>query len=237
MNGYWTQPSNGFRQVYWWCIAPNGIQNIILMQSHKRELAAHKPRIWVHRKIVMAQEKALHRFHSGWSNFTDWVNDTTNDINVKFSYRQSQKLFIQHFSRRLLVAHGKQSTFTCEVHPTSKSMATAVRELIGENGGVIPSAMEHGCTDCTHVKRYRLDLEQEGVTLNGSDADVAESESGPAQSIDQTAVPLPPNLAEILPQQEPPTEGSSRGYVHMAVMDGKTLKHQKCALEDCNNPL
>ncbi|KAJ7883331.1 hypothetical protein B0H13DRAFT_2235402 [Mycena leptocephala] len=200
-------------------------------------LRVSKNGIWVHRKIAMAQEKALHRFHSGWSNFADWVNDTTNNINVKFSYRQSQKLFIQHFSRRLLVAHGKQSTFTCEAHPTSKSLATAVRESIGENGGVIPSAMEHGCTDYTHVKRYRLDLEREGVTLDGGDADVAESESGPAQSIDQAAVPLPPNLAEILPQQEPPTEGSPRGYVRMAVMDGKTLKHRKCALEDCNNPL
>ncbi|KAJ7884489.1 hypothetical protein B0H13DRAFT_2235352 [Mycena leptocephala] len=153
--------------------------------------------------------KALQRFHSGWSNFADW-----------FSYRQSQKLFLQHFTRRLLVAHGKESDFTCEAHPTSKDLAKAVRVLIGENGGFMPSALKHGCMDCTHVKRYRSDLVREGAVLAG-DTDVAGSESGVMEE-----QPLPANLPAVLPQQPAPPYGSPRGYTRLAVMDGKTLTHK-----------
>ncbi|KAJ7782113.1 mannosyl oligosaccharide glucosidase-domain-containing protein [Mycena olivaceomarginata] len=88
-----------------------------------------------------AQEKALHRFHSGWSNFADWINDTIGDINVRFTYRQSQRLFLEHFSRRLLLAHGKDATFVSSAHSTAKSLAEDVRKAIGVNGGVLPSAM------------------------------------------------------------------------------------------------
>ncbi|KAJ6617295.1 hypothetical protein B0H10DRAFT_2384459 [Mycena sp. CBHHK59/15] len=31
--------------------------------------------------------------------------------------------------------------------------------------------------------------------------------------------------------------GTPRGYVRMAVMDGKTIKHRKCALDECERPL
>ncbi|KAJ7790408.1 hypothetical protein B0H13DRAFT_2394584 [Mycena leptocephala] len=202
-------------------------------------LRVSKSGIWVHRKIAVAQEKALQRFHSGWSNFADWVNDHTNDINVKFTYRQSQKLFLQHFTRRLLVAHGKESDFTCEAHPTSKDLAKAVRVLIGENGGFMPSALKHGCMDCTYVKRYRSDLVREGAVLAG-DTDVAGSESGPGEAIDPGVMeeqPLPANLPAVLPQQPAPPDGSPRGYTRLAVMDGKTLTHKKCALNDCRGPL
>ncbi|KAJ6620277.1 hypothetical protein B0H10DRAFT_1946099 [Mycena sp. CBHHK59/15] len=58
--------------------------------------------------------------------------------------------------------------------------------------------------------------------------------------------PLPANMPDILPRQEVPPDGSPRGYVRMATMDGKTLKHwagfkepvnTKCALDNCQNPL
>ncbi|KAJ7470610.1 hypothetical protein FB451DRAFT_1254290 [Mycena latifolia] len=202
---------------------------------HRAEVLEYEPEfirvskhgVWVHRKIAVAQEKALHRFHSGWSNFADWVNDSTNDINVQFTYRQSQRLFLEHFARRLLVAHEKADSFACEAHASSKLLAEKVREAIGING------------DCTHVKRYRSDLEGEGAILAG-DADVAGSEAAPAEPIDPAVVqeqPLPALMPQLLAQQEAPPEGSPRGYTRLAVMDGKTLKHRKCALDDCRGPL
>ncbi|KAJ7871455.1 hypothetical protein B0H14DRAFT_3569770 [Mycena olivaceomarginata] len=112
-------------------------------------LRVSKQGVWVHCDIACAQEKALQCFHSGWSNFAEWVNNTTNDINVTFTTRQSQRLFTEHFSRRLLVAHGKRESFSCEAHPTMKLLAQAVRNMIGENGGVVPGSMKHGCRDCT----------------------------------------------------------------------------------------
>ncbi|KAF8193148.1 hypothetical protein K438DRAFT_1906769 [Mycena galopus ATCC 62051] len=149
-------------------------------------LRVSKVGIWVHRKIAVAQEKALHRFHSGWSNFADCLNDNTQDIN--------------------------DTTFICRANSTAKSLAEDVRKVIGMNGGVLYNALSHGCTDCTHVKRYASALGQ-GANLGG-DADV----------------PLPQNITEILPQQAAPPAGSPRGYARMAVMDGKSLTHKHLEL-------
>lgn len=40
------------------------------------------------------------------------------------------------------------------------------------------------------------------------------------------AVPLPPGLPPLLPVQEAPPDAEARGYVRMAVMDGKTIGHR-----------
>ncbi|KAJ7118705.1 hypothetical protein C8R46DRAFT_1364980 [Mycena filopes] len=181
--------------------------------------------VWVHRKIAIAQEKALQRFHSGWSNFADWVNDSTDDINIQFTYRQSQRLFVEHFSRRLLVAHGKDAMFFCEAHSPTKSLAEAVRNVIGKNGGNIPGAMRHGCMDCTHIKQYA----PENGAQAGGEAEVVGSEAGPADAIDPVILeeqPLPANLPSNLPRQEHPPAGEPVGYTRLGVMDGKTLKHK-----------
>ncbi|KAJ7688765.1 hypothetical protein B0H14DRAFT_2278013, partial [Mycena olivaceomarginata] len=38
-------------------------------------------------------------------------------------------------------------------------------------------------------------------------------------------------------QQEAPANGLPRGYVRLAVMDGKNIQHRKCALNLCERPL
>ncbi|KAJ7606878.1 hypothetical protein FB45DRAFT_982898 [Roridomyces roridus] len=190
-----------------------GRERAEVLEYDAEYLRVSKSGIWVHRRIALAQEKALQCYHSGWSNFADWINGLTQDINVTFTYRQSQRLFLEHFSRRLLISHDKSTTFTCTAHSSSKSLAEKVRAAIGINHGVIPSAMHHGCMDCTHIKRYH---------------------SGPPVG---DAAPLPANLPEVLAQQPAPAEGSPRGYARLAVMDGKSLTHRKCALDVCERPL
>ncbi|KAJ6479389.1 hypothetical protein DFH09DRAFT_1253344 [Mycena vulgaris] len=197
-------------------------------------LRLSKQGVWVHRQIAVAQEKMLHRFHAGWSNFALWLNDTTSDINVTFTHRQSQRLFHEHFARRLLIFHGKAEIFTCPAHSTAKVLAENVRELIGKDGGVLPTAMTHGCMDCTHVKKYGSVVEGENP---GGEADIVGSTSGPIDPAAAQTAPLPAGLPETLPQQEAPPNGCPCGYCRMAVMDGKTLKHDKCALDDCRGPL
>ncbi|KAJ7432743.1 hypothetical protein FB451DRAFT_1345238 [Mycena latifolia] len=196
-------------------------------------LRVSKHGIWIHRQIAAAQEKALHRFRSGWSNWADWVNDCTGDPKNKLTYRQSQRLFLEHFSRRLLVAHRKHQDFHCEAHPSSQLLAETVRNEIGINGGVLPASMSHGCMNCTHVKRYRSDLIREGAVLGGT-TEVANTTEPEAEPDPQG---LPGNLADTLPQLEAPPAGSPRGYVRMAVTDLKTIRHRKCALDECQNPL
>ncbi|KAJ7774200.1 hypothetical protein DFH07DRAFT_865941 [Mycena maculata] len=88
--------------------------------------------------------------------------------------------------------------------------------------------------DCTHVKCYSAP----GVNEGGA-TDVVGSEAGPAGPIDPTVVenPLPPNLPESVPMQEAPPPGAPLGYERLSVMDGKTVTHKKCALNDCKGPL
>ncbi|KAJ6548952.1 hypothetical protein B0H19DRAFT_952690 [Mycena capillaripes] len=194
-------------------------------------LRVSKHGIWVHKQVAFLQENAVHRFHSGWSNFADWVNDSTH-TNRKFTYRQSQRLFIEHFSRRLLLFHNR-SDFSCKAHPSTRLLAEAVRGAIGVNGGVLDAAMKHGCRGCTHLKRYRSDLTAEGVVLGGEQDVAGMDDHAPVNDEDEHAGTgfAPP------PQQDAPLPGQPRGYVRMAVMDGKVIPHQKCALDECEGPL
>ncbi|KAF7342706.1 hypothetical protein MSAN_02028500 [Mycena sanguinolenta] len=174
----------------------------------------------------------VHRFHAAWANFAEWVNDSTCSTR-KFTYRQSQRLFVEHFARRLLLFHNKPN-FSCEAHPSTRLLAEAVRATIGVNGGVLEAAMSHGCMDCTHLKRYRADLIAQGVEFGG-DQDVAEMDDN-TQPTENNGGNLDGVFAPP-PQQDAPLPGGPRGYVRMVVMDGKTIPHEKCALDECERPL
>ncbi|KAJ7065102.1 hypothetical protein B0H15DRAFT_926043 [Mycena belliarum] len=205
-------------------------------------LRVSKHGIWVDRRIAVAQEKALSRFRSGWSNWADWINDYSEDSQNKLTHRQSQRLFLEHFSRRLLLAHRKEQQFHCEAHPSASVLAEKVRNVIGVNGGVLPASMSHGCQNCTHVKRFRSDLIDEGAVLGGNTevADSSEAEAIPNPTDTDAPPPiqgLPRDIPAALPQLAAPPAGSPRGYIRMAVTDLKTIKHRKCALDDCQGPL
>jgi hypothetical protein len=105
-----------------------------------------KPGIWTDRQVAIFQESASNRFHAGWSNFADWVNDSV-PSNRKLTYRQSQRLWTEHFSRRLLVFHDKIHTFPCNGHPSTRVFSEAVRDTVGVNGGVLGFTMTHGCAE------------------------------------------------------------------------------------------
>ena len=203
-------------------------------------LRVSKHGIWVHRKIAIAQEKALCRFHAGWSNFADWLNDTIGG-KIRMTYHQTQRLYLEHFTRCLLVTHGKQN-FASPANPSSRALAESIRGEIGCDGGILASAMHHGCMDCTHHKRYRVDLINEGVELNEAIDNVAElAVEGEAEVCSShicgtiyerttqnvpADINLPPEYLVQPAQQEAPPDGQHRGYVRMAVMDGKTITHR-----------
>ncbi|KAF9061767.1 hypothetical protein BDP27DRAFT_1428618 [Rhodocollybia butyracea] len=70
-------------------------------------LRISKHGIWVHRHIAILQERAIIRFHSGWSSFAEWLSDSIKGGGKAITYRQSKQLYIEHFSRRLLIFHEK----------------------------------------------------------------------------------------------------------------------------------
>ncbi|KAF7333343.1 hypothetical protein MVEN_02349600 [Mycena venus] len=146
------------------------------LETAPRYIRVSKHGVWADRRVAVFQENALNRFHAGWSNFADWLNGSTGSVR-KLTYRQSQRLFIEHFSRRLLVFHQMDGEFSCEAHPSTRLLSEAVRAAIGVNGGVVMGAMSHACVECTHLKRYHADLVNEGVIL-GASHDVAGAPAG-----------------------------------------------------------
>ncbi|KAJ7221190.1 hypothetical protein C8J57DRAFT_1254047 [Mycena rebaudengoi] len=160
------------------------------------------------------------------------------------STRQSQRLYFEHFSRRLIISHGLQAAFTVPAHSSAHVLAESVRDTVGRNGGLVAGAMDHGCTNCTHLKRYTSDFVAEGAVLGGSNDDVVD---GPATfplsaNVEQNnggECPEPINLPAGLgaPSQQARVADSGRGYVRLAVMDGKTITHRICAVSICEKPL
>ncbi|KAF9471637.1 hypothetical protein BDN70DRAFT_926075 [Pholiota conissans] len=199
-------------------------------------LRVSKRGVWIHRNIAKAQEHAVFRFRCGWSNFSGWLNDILQS-KPGVTNRQAQRLFIEHFSRRLLREHAKENEFQLKVNATSLDFVAAICDIIGHNGGTVPSAFLHGCQECMHVKRFRSDLISEGATF-----DEGQAVAGLEENVGENTGQDNPHLPGAISQAEP-IPGQKKGYVRMAVMDGKTIGHRTnmfskiCALNTCRNPL
>ncbi|KAK7015385.1 hypothetical protein R3P38DRAFT_3321652 [Favolaschia claudopus] len=183
--------------------------------------------IWMDRRIALAQEHAVLRFHSGWTNFADWLSDVVGE-KPRITARQSQRLYFEHFARRLVTAHELEETFTVPAHSDAQTLAKSVREVVGENGGIIPGSMKHGCTRCTHLKRYTTDLHAEGVVLDPNESTIAATMAEDPEAAE---------LLAALPKQQERVPGSGCGYTRLASMDGKTINHRTCAVNTCDGPL
>ncbi|KAJ7749119.1 hypothetical protein B0H16DRAFT_1883387 [Mycena metata] len=193
--------------------------------------------VWVHRRIALAQENAVLNFRCGWSNFAQWLSETIGK-KPDITTRQSQRLYLEHFSRRLLVAHGLTDTFLLPSNSSSEVLARTVREHIGINGGIVADTMTHGCSDCTHLKRYKADLLATGANLDDRADGVAHDPTGDAAATEDTsnAHSGETTIPFQLPQEAPPVDGR-RGYARLASMDGKTITHKICAVTVCQGEL
>ncbi|KAF9023132.1 hypothetical protein BDZ89DRAFT_1193040 [Hymenopellis radicata] len=210
-------------------VSPGDIRHhrIQRLDYDARYLRISKRGIWVHRYLAIEQEKAVARFKCGWANFAEWMNDSLRQRGEsrKITTRQSKRLFVEHLSRRLLVAHAKPDVVQFPSNATTDVLMKSVRDVLGINGGLFPSAMDHGCKDCTHKKRYKEDLIAEGAIL-GTTVDGLDDED------------LISAYERQLNQATPaPAPDEPRGYVRLAVMDGKNTGHRICAVRDCKSPL
>lgn len=145
-------------------------QRLQILEYGSQYLRISKHGLWASHRVAQAQEHALVCFHAGWSNFATWVNNLLGADRPLLTNRQSQRLFLEHFSRRLLVAHNLSDNFRVPAHSDAATLAVHVRELIGIGGGALPESFHHGCAECTHTKRYRGDLVNDGLALGGAQA-------------------------------------------------------------------
>ncbi|KAJ7084760.1 hypothetical protein C8R43DRAFT_1092719 [Mycena crocata] len=191
------------------------------LEYDARYLHVSKHGVWMDRRVALARENAILRFRSGWTNFAEWLSDTINS-GPRVTTRQSQRLYFEHFARRLISSHGLEDTITVPAHSSAHALAESVRAVVGKDGGVVAGSMDHACTNCTHLKCYHADLVAEGIEmLDDTDPMVQEIPAG-----------LPTR-----PKQQARVHGSKRGYACMAVGDGKTITHKKCAITVCRKPL
>ncbi|KAJ7278283.1 hypothetical protein C8J57DRAFT_1449056 [Mycena rebaudengoi] len=149
-----------------------------------------------------------------------------------------ENAILRFHSGWLIVAHGLQEEFSVPAHSSSHVFAESVRNIIGRDGGVVAGAMDHGCTNCTHIKRYASDLVADGAVLDGPDTGVVGA-AEPFTEEGEHNLPegqIPPSLS-VPPKQQERIAGAPRGYARLAVMDGKTITHRICAISTCTNGL
>ncbi|KAJ6541366.1 hypothetical protein B0H19DRAFT_1077227 [Mycena capillaripes] len=98
--------------------------------------------------------------------------------------------------------------------------------------------MAHGCSDCTHLERYKSDLLATGAALDGRADGVANDPSrhGTTNDPPQEEIPDQSNLLFEPRQEQPPADGR-RGYARLASMDGKTITRKICAVTVCKGDL
>ncbi|KAJ7048808.1 hypothetical protein C8F01DRAFT_1213591 [Mycena amicta] len=193
-------------------------------------LRVSKHGVWIDRRVARAQENAVVKFHCGWTSFTD------------------QRLYLEHFSRRLARAHGVEDRLITPADCGSQVLSASVRDLVGRDGGLAPKSMEHGCTECTHIKQYAEELRATGVALDSAENAVVGSDVAPqpvrfkfSVALHQLIEKCEYRFKKIIRMMPVPmldlVAGTERGYVRMAVMDGKTITHRICAVDRCENAL
>ncbi|KZP22866.1 hypothetical protein FIBSPDRAFT_889988 [Athelia psychrophila] len=87
-------------------------------------LRISKHGVWAIRQLAVSQEKAIYHLHASFFNFTHWLNSTNGTPTL--TIRQSQKLFMEHFSHRLISAHNMEDTFFCPADPSTNTLAQSV---------------------------------------------------------------------------------------------------------------
>ncbi|KAF8485524.1 hypothetical protein JB92DRAFT_2836847 [Gautieria morchelliformis] len=188
--------------------------------------------IWVERRVVQFQEAAIFRFKASWQGFADVLNRSFLQDSLHLRDEQSHKLFVEHFTRRLVVAHGLENIFTCAPDPSADNMTKALLGLIGRNQGIVPGSLDHVCIDCAHQKHYRSDNVQDPQLGRTPDDALAEVDDPGALGGGYTVQPLAAGF-----QAPAPAAAGVQVWVRMAVMDGKTLTHRICAIDRFREPL
>ncbi|KIJ39965.1 hypothetical protein M422DRAFT_49464 [Sphaerobolus stellatus SS14] len=190
--------------------------------------------LWIHCGVAKQQEYLTLRKVS-WQGFTEYFNRC---FNGSLTGEQSQRLFLEHFIRRLGTAYKFDQIFNMKINPDVKELVKEANQWF-LRGGILPGSLEHTCEECTHLKR------QAGLQeFNGSSDAVAD--------VDQDSfgnLPLPQQNNQIeedteLLAQMPAVESPPRNvgddderYIQAVVMDGIRMGHKICAYPGCQEPL
>ena len=197
--------------------------------------------IWVDRVFSGAVINATYSFHASSAAFAEFWNDSfwsTQEHNSrKISRRQIWHTYVQESIRRVAKA-SDQSLELLDELPIAEVTKHAFISL-GEEG-VIRSAEDHFCSECTHTFKQTADIitgddpaaligvdENHDVpSLIGEDADLAVQDAAQARLNAETAMDIDRSPS---PDEETP--------VKLVVLDGVVMGPTHCAYENCSQDL
>ena len=186
--------------------------------------------IWVDRTFSGAVLNGIYSFHASSSAFAEFWNNSfwTMQRNSarKISRRQIWHTFVQESIRR--VASYCDYTLELPDRLPIEEITQSAFEILGENG-IVRSAQDHFCSECTHEHKETadriieadpaallgVDENRDVPALTGNDADLAIQDAAQARALAQNAMDV--------------DEDSNHGKpVKMVVLDGIVMGHTVC---------
>jgi hypothetical protein len=134
--------------------------------------------VWADRIFSSSVVNGTYSFHASSSAFTEFWNDSfwsgQNTICRKLSRRQVAAAYVQETIRRVAQSSGCQLTIADNL-PIDQVTKEAFENL-GENG-IIRSAQDHFCSECTHPYKATADqiIREDPAALLGVDIDIHQS--------------------------------------------------------------
>jgi hypothetical protein len=207
--------------------------------------------IWVDRAFSGTVLNGIYHFHASASAFAEFWNQSFWKIQQtnsrKISRRQIWQAFVQESVRKLSTVSG----FDLELPDRLPidEVTTEAFKILGEDG-IIRSANNHQCSECTHVYKKTADIIADvdpaglvGMDENrnvpafvGSDNSQTDREDSEESSSENEAMDIDspinniPSSDDIVQVTENPEEET---FMHMAVMDGIVMGPKRCAYNDC----
>jgi hypothetical protein len=199
--------------------------------------------LWVDRVFSGAVLSGTYSFHASSSALAQFWNHSfwksQNSQSRKVSRRQMWHAFVQESIRR--VADSSGCTLELLDGLPIEDITKHAFIFLGENG-VVRSAQNHFCSECTHHYRTNADRitrddpaallgvdENRTVpVLTGEDADLAAQDAAQARYVAETAMDV---------DQASTLEHESEAPVKMVVLDGIVMGHTHCSYDDCTQDL
>ena len=201
--------------------------------------------LWVDRVFSGAVLNGHYSFHASSSALAEFWTDsfwTTQETHCrKLTRRQMWQAFIQESIQKVAASsnHGLEL-------PEGLPIAQLTKQAFAVLGdeGVIRSADEHFCSDCTHPFKQTADritgddpaallgVDENNVVpaLEGDNADLAIQDAAEARLNAQNAM-------DVDDDSEVNEESDDRAPIKLVVMDGQVMGPRHCAYEDCTGDL
>ena len=197
--------------------------------------------IWVDRVFSGAVINGIYSFHASASAYAEFWNDTfwstQNTQSRKISRRQFWHAFVQESIRK--VAGASKHTLELEDNLSIDQVTKEAYNQLGEQG-VIRSAENHFCAECTHDFKHTADIitaddpaavigideNRDVPALTGDGAELAVQDAAQARYNAQHAMDID--------QSSSPIEASP---VKLVVLDGVVMGPTHCAYDNCTESL